>query len=55
MEVYHQRFCVNRLIGFIGAGVLIGALKLNNTYTNNFKVKANETFSGGFTDFITIL
>ena len=32
-EVYHQRFRVNRLLVFIGAGVLIGALKLRNTYT----------------------
>ena len=33
VEVYHQRFRVNRLLVFIGAGVLIGALKLSNTYT----------------------
>ena len=32
-EVYHQRFGVNRLLVFIGTGVLIGALKLRNTYT----------------------
>ena len=32
-EVYYQRFHVNRLLVFIGAGVLIGALKLHNTYT----------------------
>ena len=39
-EVYHQRFGENRLLVFIGAGVLIGALDLRNTYTNNFKAKA---------------
>ena len=32
-EVYHQRFCVNRFVVFIGAGVLVGALKLRNAYT----------------------
>ena len=32
-EAYHQGFCVNRLLMFIGASVLIGALKLRNTYT----------------------
>ena len=32
-EVYHQRFRVNRLLVFIGAGGLIGALKLRNAYT----------------------
>ena len=32
-EVYHQRFCVNRLLIVMGARVLIGALKLRNTYT----------------------
>ena len=39
-EVYHQCFRVNRLLVFIGARVLIGALKLHNTIGNNFKAKA---------------
>ena len=39
-EVYHQSFRVNRLLVFIGARVLIGALKLRNTIGNNFKAKA---------------
>ena len=32
-EVYYQRSGVNRLLVFIGASVLIGALGLRNTYT----------------------
>ena len=31
-EIYHKRFRVNRLLVLIGAGVLIGELKLRNTY-----------------------
>ena len=31
-EVYYQRSSVNRLLVFIGASVLIGALGLRNTY-----------------------
>ena len=38
-EVYHQCFCVNKLVVFIGAGVLIGALKLRNIYEIILKQK----------------
>ena len=57
-DVYHQRFPVNRLLLFIGTGVLIGALKLRNTIRNNFKESSLNICRGlniRFTDFITIL